>query len=676
MHTKEKYFNRELSWLAFNTRVLNLCEEKTFPLLERMRFLSITSSNLDEFYEVRVAGLLQRMESKKDASRSDYSSPTELLKKISETSRRMLKEKFSIWHKKILPELNSKNIFFKSPENCTNTEKKHLKKYFQEAIYPYLTSFAIDEKNPFLHLQNKSLYLLVQIAKDKTQSSLSAIISIPANLDQIVRIENTYIFLEEIIKYFAHTLFKEYKIQNASIFRVTRNSELYLDEEADNLLNSIESSLHKRRQGAAVRLEVEDSIKDNQLALLTNALALREDFIFKIQNSPLNMTSLFDAYQKIDCPDLKFLTHKKFIPKEFENCKNIFEVIAMKDKLLHHPYESFEPIEKFIEQAAQDDNVLSIKITLYRIGTSSAIIESLKKASQCGKKVTALIELRARFDEEKNIEYSRQLKDAKVEVIHGISKLKTHCKTCLITRKEGGEIKHYAHLGTGNYNSKTSKIYTDISLLTCDKQICEDIDSLFNFLTKKTKTPEFNQLLVSPFSLGKIILEKINQETKNAKAGKKTQIIIKANSIIEKEIIDALYSASQAGVKINLIIRGICGLIPQDKILSKNIKVISIVGTYLEHSRIYYFHNDGDPSLYAGSADLMNRNIFRRVEIIFPIRNKEIKARITNQILGNLLKSNLFADVLNSDGSYFKIKCKDVKKNFSAQEFFAKLTTK
>jgi len=681
MQTKEKYFNRELSWLAFNKRVVNLCQEKTFPLLERMRFLSITSSNLDEFYEIRVAGLLQRMESKihKD-SQGEYSSPFTLLKKISEISGELLKEKVFIWNNKILPELNSKNIFIKSPAQCNSYEKKYLKKYFQENIYPKLASFAIDDKNPFLHLQNKTLYVLAQIAKEKNPQTLSAIIPIPASLEQIVHIKsktkNTYLFLEEIVKYFAHTLFKEYKIQNTSIFRVTRNSELYFDEEADNLLNSIEKSLHKRRQGAAVRLEIENTAKPHQIEMLTNALNVREDFIFKMAHAPLNMTLLFQAYQKIDCPDLKFSAHKNFTLPEFENCENIFDVIAKKDRLLHHPYDSFEPIENFLHQAAQDENVVSIKMTLYRIGKNSAIIESLKKAAQNGKSVTALIELRARFDEEKNIEYSRKLKDAKVDVIHGIAELKTHCKICLITRKEADGFKHYAHLGTGNYNAKTSQVYTDISLFTADEKICSDINTLFDFLTKKIADAKFNELLVAPFSLGKSIIEKINQEAENAKAGKKAQIIIKANSIIEKEIIDALYNASQAGVKINLIIRGICGLIPQRKNLSENIKVISIVGKYLEHSRIYYFHNNGLPSVFAGSADLMNRNIFRRVEVIFPIHDKDIKTRIINQILKNLLKSNQFASVLNSDSTYRKIKCENSKKKFSAQDFFAKLNRK
>ena len=636
-HKKEvekKYFNRELSWLAFNRRVLNLCLEESFPLLERVRFLSIVSNNLDEFFEIRVAGLEQQLESGVLEVGFDGLGPREQLRQISSITAALTKDEYRIWTDELIPRLRAEKIIFKTPKQCTPSEKEWLKKYFEDNVYPALTPLAVDPAHPFPHLRNKGLYVLLSIANPEIKRAPSdiAIIPVPPILSRIIKIDNpshetqTFVYLSDTIKFYAEELFPGYKVRNSAIFRITRNSDLYFDEEeTENLLQTIENELHNRRKGAAVRLEIEDCVSESALKTLVEAIDLDENFIYKIPASPLNLARLSVAYDMIERPDLKFPPMRPYLPPEFRNCDDYFEVIKQKDRLLHHPYESFAPVEEFISKAAKDPSVLAIKLTLYRTSQGSPIVRGFK----------------------------------------------THCKTCLIVRREsGGMLKRYVHLGTGNYNSKTAKIYTDLSFFTAREDITEEVANLFNTLTGKVKNPEFKKLWVAPFCFHSKFIDMVKREIAHAKSGKPARIIIKVNSVIEQASIDALYEASQAGVKIDLIVRGICGLVPEVKGLSDNITVRSIVGVYLEHSRIYYFENAGNPEVFAGSGDIMTRNMFKRIECIFPIEDQDLKSRVINEILPAYLKDNRFSNLLHSNGAYYKSEEMKTSEPFSCQESF------
>ncbi len=675
-----RYFNRELSWLAFNRRVLNLCTEPTFPVLEQMRFLSIVSSNLDEFFEIRVAGLEQQLESGVLDVGFDGLGPREQLRRISVITAAMTADEYACWTDNLIPALRKNRIFFKTPRECTAAEKEWLKKYFEDDVYPALTPLAVDPAHPFPHLRNKGLYVLLSIADTKIKRAPSdiAIIPVPPILSRVIRMESRnpdethLVYLSDTIKYYAERLFPGYKVRNSAIFRITRNSDLYIDEEeTENLLQTIENELHNRRKGAAVRLEIEDCVSDSALKTLVDALDIDESFIYRIPASPLNLARLAVAYDMIDRPDLKFPPYRPSVPDVFRNCDDYFAAIAKKDILLHHPYESFSPVEEFISRAAKDPDVLAIKLTLYRTSQGSPIVKALKEAATNGKQVTVLVELKARFDEENNIQWARELEERGVHVVYGIVGFKTHCKTCLIVRREsGGALRRYIHLGTGNYNSKTAKIYTDLSFFSAREDLSEEVANLFNTLTGKVSEPKFEKLMVAPFCFHSKFLELVKRETENARAGKKARIIIKVNSVVEQSSIDALYEASQAGVKIDMIVRGICALVPGVKGLSENITVKSIVGVYLEHSRIYYFENGGDPVVYAGSGDIMTRNMFKRIECLFPIEDPDIKERIVGDILPAMLRDNQFSNILHPNGAYYKTEDMKKSEQFSCQRYF------
>lgn len=675
-----RYFNRELSWLAFNRRVLNLCTEPTFPVLEQMRFLSIVSSNLDEFFEIRVAGLEQQLESGVLDVGFDGLGPREQLRRISVITAAMTADEYACWTDNLIPALRKNRIFFKTPRECTAAEKEWLKKYFEDDVYPALTPLAVDPAHPFPHLRNKGLYVLLSIADTKIKRAPSdiAIIPVPPILSRVIRMESRnpdethLVYLSDTIKYYAERLFPGYKVRNSAIFRITRNSDLYIDEEeTENLLQTIENELHNRRKGAAVRLEIEDCVSDSALKTLVDALDIDESFIYRIPASPLNLARLAVAYDMIDRPDLKFPPYRPSVPDVFRNCDDYFAAIAKKDILLHHPYESFSPVEEFISRAAKDPDVLAIKLTLYRTSQGSPIVKALKEAATNGKQVTVLVELKARFDEENNIQWARELEERGVHVVYGIVGFKTHCKTCLIVRREsGGALRRYIHLGTGNYNSKTAKIYTDLSFFSAREDSSEEVANLFNTLTGKVSEPKFEKLMVAPFCFHSKFLELVKRETENARAGKKARIIIKVNSVVEQSSIDALYEASQAGVKIDMIVRGICALVPGVKGLSENITVKSIVGVYLEHSRIYYFENGGDPVVYAGSGDIMTRNMFKRIECLFPIEDPDIKERIVGDILPAMLRDNQFSNILHPNGAYYKTEDMKKSEQFSCQRYF------
>jgi polyphosphate kinase len=674
-----RYFNRELSWLAFNRRVLNQAQSSDYPLLERMKFLAFVSSNLDEFFEIRVAGLIQQIKSGIIECGPDGLDPNQQLIHIQSTVKELLLEQNQCWKNSLLPELESAGIRFLNYRELNPREKQWVKLYFEENIYPILTPLAIDPAHPFPKLINKALYILASLKQknSRKKDSKMAIIPVPRILPRVVKIEvprknkdEIYIFLSDIIEYFINSLFPGYSVKSATPFRITRNSELYIDdEEVKNLLNKIEEELVRREKGAAVRLEICKGFDQIMLKQFLEALDLDSNAIYET-DGPINPLRLMGVYDLINRPDLKFTHFSPKIPKGYELPELIFDNIAKNDLLLHQPYDSFQPFIDFIEQAAKDPKVFAIKQTLYRTSGDSPIVKALMKASKNGKQVTAIVEIKARFDEANNIHWAKKLEDVGVHVVYGIVGLKTHCKTCMVVRREGKKLKRYAHLSTGNYNQKTARLYTDFSFFTAKKKLSSEVAALFNTLTGYAHAPSFKHLLVAPFNLHSSIQKNIKREIKNASAGRPARIIFQANSLVDQETIDNLYRASQAGVKIDLIIRGICNLIPRVKDISENIRVRSILGRFLEHSRIYYFENSTqeNPLLYLGSADAMPRNFFKRIECVFPIENAEDRNRIL-KILETYLKDNTQANTLLSNGEYKKIKSTS-QAPFSAQNAF------
>ncbi len=675
------YFNRELSWLAFNRRVLEQAETHRYPLLERMKFLSFVSSNQDEFFEIRVAGLLQQVESGTTDVGPDGLSPREQLDRIEQMTKHLVRDQYDCWRNQIVPNLKKNGIIFKTRNELNEQELQWATQYFEQQVYPVLTPLAFDPAHPFPQIGNKELNILVWIDDPNTPEveAMIAIIPIPRILPRVVRIdlgpENlpTYIFLSDIVKIFAARLFSGYRVRGAWAFRITRNSDLYIDEEeVTNLLHKIEQELVNRQRGAAVRLEIEEGVNPLHLNRLIEETALPKQFVFLV-NGPINLLRLFSVYDVIDRPDLKFRPVQTYVPVPLRNRYKLFDCIGKHEFLLHHPYQGFDPVVDFINQAAIDPGVFAIKQTLYRTSGDSPITKALMRASENGKQVTVLVELKARFDEANNIQWARALEEAGVHVVYGIVGLKTHCKLCLVVRREPQGLRLYSHLGTGNYNPKTAKAYTDLSYFTSRPDITAEVAEVFNALTGFAKEPTFNKLWVAPFNLHSNVQKCIEQEITNARAGKEARIIVKVNSLIDKPTIDNLYRASQAGVQIDLIVRGICGLVPGIKGLSENIRVRSILGRYLEHSRIYYFLNStGEEIIMAGSADWMQRNFYRRIESAFPIEDPRMRRRVVRELLGAYLKDNQFATELQSDGSYLPAEQGENDSPFAAQNFFSK----
>jgi len=678
---KVAYFNRELSWLAFNRRVLEQAQTARYPLLERLRYLSFVSSNLDEFFEIRVAGLAQQVDSGVVEVGFDGLGPREQLRHIHSISTALVQEQYQCWREQIVPDLAREGIHFKNSKELTKKELAWVEHFFNEQVFPVLTPLGIDPAHPFPQISNKSLNVLVSLKPGEGggggNQRLMAIIPVPRILPRVIPVEledrapTTYIFLSDILKMFAGRLFAGYQVVSAHAFRITRNSDLYIDEEeVENLLLKIEEELHKMRKGAAVRLEIEDSVDETDLSELLEATHLPQEYVFRI-NGPINLLRLMSVYDLIDRPDLKFKPVVPYLPTAFHEPVEIFSRISKNDILLHHPFESFQPVVDFIEQAARDPRVFAIKLTLYRTSGDSPIIKALINASKNGKQVTALIELKARFDEANNIHWARQLEEVGVHVVYGLVGLKTHCKTCLVVRREPQGLRRYAHLGTGNYNPKTARLYTDLSYFTAREDITSEVADLFNTLTGFARSPEFKKLLVAPFNLHRRFQELIQRETTIAQKGGNGRIIVKVNSLIDRETIDNLYKASQAGVQIDLIVRGICGLVPGVPGLSDNIRVKSILGRYLEHSRIFYFGNGGKPEVYLGSADWMQRNFYRRIEAVFPVTDKKLHKRIVDQILPAYLKDNQLSSCLLSSGAYEKIEPPEGETALNCQDFFA-----
>ena len=679
---KTAYFNRELSWLAFNRRVLEQAEDERYPLLERMKFLAFVASNLDEFFEIRVSGLIQQVESNITKSGIDGLGPKEQLRRVHNVAASLVNDQYKCWENAIVPGLAAAGVPFKSHAELNRREARWVKKFFEEQVHPVLTPLAIDPAHPFPQFTNKSLNILLWLDDPDTSETerMLAFIPVPRILPRVVRIAGSrrtppsYIFLSDILKQFAKELFPGYKIISAHAFRITRNSDLYIDEEeVGNLLQTIEAELHNLRKGAAVRLEIEADVPNALLNELLDAIRLAKQHVFRI-NGPLNLMRLMSVYDLVERPDLKFPLFLPHHPMALRQTPYIYDTIKTEDCLLHHPYDSFEPVVDFVKHAAIDPDVLAIKITLYRTSSDSSIVRALIDAAKANKQVTVLIELKARFDEANNINWAKKMEEAGIHVVYGFVGLKTHCKCCLVVRREGGSIRRYAHLGTGNYHTKTAKLYTDLSFMTARPDLCEEVSDVFNTLTGFAKNPTFKNLLVAPYTLHKRMNEFILREARNARAGKPARIIVKCNSLIDKETIDNLYLASRAGVKIEMYVRGICSLVPGVPGLSENIRVRSILGRYLEHSRIYYFENArGEaPALYMGSADWMSRNFHRRIEVVFPVQQPSLRQRIIEEILEPYARDTVAAKQLQPNGAYRKVAKPRSQDDFSVQEHLIK----
>ncbi len=676
-------FNRELSWLEFNRRVLEESFDQNTPLLERLKFLAIFSTNLDEFFMIRVSGLKEQIAQNIREKSRDGMTANQQLQAIRELLRPMLAEQMRCLNEEVLPQLAENNIKLVSFKDLEKDEKKQLEKYFLDNIFPVVTPQAVDVSHPFPYVSNLSLNigLIVEPNPEFNHGKLEYLfkqnrfvrIKLPPNVPRLIPIndgETRFAMLGEIIAANVRYLFPNMQTNKCHLFRLTRDADLELrEDEAGDIRRTMERELHhQRRFSFPVRLEVADSMPDEMIKSLSKSIGVTKEDVFQIEGF-LNIPDLMTLYS-IDRPDLKDKPIRYSIPKPLRREENIFDILKKQDILLHHPYTAYSTVTDFIDAAAEDDDVRAIKICLYRAGKDSPIVKSLMKASQNGKQVAALVELKARFDEENNIEWARRLENEGVHVIYGMRGLKTHSKVTLVVRNENDELRRYVHLATGNYNPTTSRIYTDLGLLTADKEIGEDATDLFNFLTGYSYQTEYRQLMIAPINMRERMLELIERETANQKSGKDARIIVKINSLTDNKIIDALYKASQAGVKIDLIVRGICVLRPGIEGISENIRVISVVGRFLEHSRIFYFANDGDEEIFIGSADWMHRNLDRRVEAIVPINDKRIKKSIKEEILDVYLKDTVNSQLLNADGKYQKIKPESKDHEFDSQLYF------
>ena len=652
------YNNRELSLLEFNERILEEAQDSSNPILERLRFLCIVASNLDEFFEVRVAGLKQQRQSNVSAPGPDAMSPGEQLAAISSRVRKMVDDKYRTWSEGLVPALEQNNIFFLQHDKLTSEEKRYYAKYFEKSVYPVLTPLAVDPVHPFPQLLNKSLNVAVELEGTSISTNL-ALVQVPRILPRLLLYKAgekgvyRHIFIGNLIQAHVASLFHGVKVKGAYQFRVTRNSELYLDEEeTDNLLKSIELELRKRSRGAAVRLEVQRDCPTHVAEQLLQTFGLSGDDLYQV-DGPINFLRLMPVISEVDRPDLKFRPFVPAVVTAPADEEDIFSQIRRKAILVHHPYESFQTVLDFIEQAAEDPNVLAIKQTLYRTSGDSPIVASLAEAAQSGKQVTVVIELKARFDEAANIKWARLLQEAGAHVVYGIAGLITRAKLALVVRREEDGIRRYLHLGTGNYHPSTAKLYEDFGLLTCDPEITNDSAELFNWLTGVSVFPELKKIKAAPKSLHEFVLEMIQRETHHARNGRPAAIFVKVNALVDEEVIKAMYSASQAGVEIRLLVRGVCSLRPGVPGVSDSVIVRSIVGRFLEHSRVYRFENAGKPEIYLASADWTARNFFRRVEVCFPVEDAELRERV-DQILETYWKDNVKARQQGTEPTYVR----------------------
>lgn len=667
------YNNRELSWLDFNYRVLDEAFRKDNPILERVKFLAISASNLDEFFMVRVAGIMEQISSNYKKKDPSGLTPKQQLAKINEKTRDFLNKQYQCFKKSIKPALNQKNIAFLEIKDLDSEQKRFVDNYFNKIIFPVLTPLAVDQSRPFPLLANKSLNLAVRLSKDGETNF--ALVQVPSILPRFLELPSEddkkyFILIENIIIEKLSQLFELHRIKACCQFRITRNSDLDIDEEAADLLVEVQRSIKKRKRGEPVRLELLKSCDKKTRDFLVKMLSIDEEDIYEL-SGPLDLTFLMKFSQIKGFDKFRFDPIVPVDPPaDFWGVKSVFDAIKQRDRLVHHPYESFNAVVNFINQAAADEHVLAIKQTLYRVSGKSPIIDALIRAAENGKQVTVLVELKARFDEENNVIWAKKLEQAGCHVIYGVYGLKTHCKILLVVRQEDEGIKRYIHMATGNYNDSTAKVYTDIGFFTCRENFGADASSLFNTLTGYSRPPEYSKLIVAPIKMRSFFEKMIENEIQNAEKGLPSGITIKINALVDEEMIKLLYKASNAGVKIDLIVRGICCLIPGINGVSENITVRSIVGQFLEHSRIYKFCCSGNPQIFIGSADLMPRNLDKRVELIFPIDDDKLKLRI-DSILNIMLNDTTNARVQNSDAEYLKIDMRG-KEKVNSQKYFVK----
>lgn len=672
---KFPYINRELSWIDFNARVLEEAYEKENPLMERFRFLGISASNLDEFFMVRVAGVRAQVHSKYHHPDASGMTPAELFPVLKDKIHAFMDRQYRCLHDSILPALHKENIRFLTPGEMSREQKRFVKNYFQEVLFPVLTPLAVDTSRPFPLLANKSLNIAVRLSDEKGESCF-AVVQVPSILSRFLELPasvdggKAFVLLEDIIIGQIAQLFELHEIKACTLFRLTRNSDIDIDEEAEDLLVEMVKSIKKRKRGRPVRVEILQKSDRETRDFLSNMLKIKEDEIYEVPG-PIDLT-FFSKFANL--PDFSHLCFQPIVPvyppADFIGYASPFEAIRAKDRLLHHPYESFKCVVDFVRAAADDPDVLAIKQTLYRVSGNSPIVAALIRAAENGKQVTVLVELKARFDEENNIIWAKKLEQAGCHVIYGLTGLKTHCKILLVVRREEDGIRRYVHMGTGNYNDSTAKIYTDVSLFSCKEPYGADASSLFNVLTGYSRPPEYYKFVVAPHGMRHFFTHMIKQEIQNAEQGLPCGIVVKVNSLVDPKIIALLYKASQAGVPVKLIIRGICCLTPGIPGVSENITVHSIVGQLLEHSRIFRFENAGNPKIYMGSADWMPRNLDRRVELVFPIEEPDLKQRAF-EMLDLMLRDTVNTRVQQQDTTYVPISKRG--KAVNVHEAFAKM---
>jgi len=658
LHVPQLYFNRELSFLEFNQRVLEQAKDRRIPLLERVRFLCISCANLDEFFEIRVASLKELLEAGAVQGGPDGLSVPDQLKAIRARAVRLVAEQYELLNDVLMPELSAGGVVFVSPDTWTEAQAAWLAAYFEREVEPVLSPLALDPARPFPKILNKSLNFAVVVEGEDGfgRNSGLAVVQAPRSLPRLIRLPDelggrNFVFLATIVEAFVSKLFAGMRMRGCYQFRVTRNSDLFVEqEEVDDLLRAVEGELASRRFGDAVRLETAHDCPEEILAYLLGQFGLGADDLYKVPG-PVNLNRMMAVYDLVDRAELKYTQFAPSIPERLRMGNDLFATLRAGDVLLHHPFQGFGPITDFIKQAAGDPQVLAIKQTLYRAGSDSAIVGALAEAAQAGKDVTVIIELRARFDEEANIELATKLQEAGAHVMYGVFGFKTHAKLVMVVRREDKGLRRYCHMGTGNYHAKTARLYTDYGLMTADESIGEDIHEIFLQLTGLTRVPRLRKLLHAPFSLHQALIAKIERESAHASAGKPARIIAKLNALTEPTIIQALYRASRAGVDIDLIVRGVCCLRPGAPGVSERIKVRSIVGRFLEHSRVYYFENAGAREIYCGSADWMDRNLFRRIEVAFPVEAPDLQARVADD-LELYLTDDTLAWILTTDGRY------------------------
>lgn len=667
------FINRELSWLEFNHRVLEESRDKTNPLFERLKFLAIVTSNLDEFFMVRVASLKDQVNAGYDKPDPAGMSPKRQLKYISIRVHQMVKDQYNTFNKSLMPLLKKQGFTLLQRDKISAVQYDFLEDYFKKILYPVLTPMAVDSSRPFPLILNRSLNIAMLVRAKESLEPTFATVQVPAVIPRVIELPSetsgrAFIMLEEIIMLFANRLFSGHQVIAASPYRITRNADLTIEEEeAKDLLMEIEKSIKRRRWGAAIRLEVDASMDPVLRETLQEALEIHKGEIYFIKG-PLDLSFLMKINGLKGFDHLMFEDTQPVMPESFTGEESIFDIISQEDQLLHHPYESFQPVVRFVQEAAADPRVMAIKQTLYRVSGDSPIIKALAEAAEAGKQVTVLVEVMARFDEENNIIWAKKLEQAGCHVIYGLVGLKTHSKIILVVRKEENHIKRYLHLGTGNYNDNTAKLYTDMGLFTCNEYYGAEASAFFNMLTGYSQPPDLYKLIVAPLELRKSFVRMIRREAEHARQGKKAKIVGQMNSLVDPHIICELYDASCAGVEINLLVRGICCLRPGVPGVSENIEVRSIVGRFLEHPRIYYFHNQGQKNVYLSSADWMTRNLDRRIELMFEVEDKALKKRM-EEILHIIFSDTQKTRVLTSEGLYKRVDRRG-KMKLNAQEYF------